>query len=52
WTGGTSEQNKKLFLEIVDSGILTALRDNEIDKALEILREILPDQFTLQTAME
>jgi precorrin-2 dehydrogenase/sirohydrochlorin ferrochelatase len=51
-TGSTSQQNSKLFLEIVDSGILTALRENDMDKALEILRRILPNDVDPETAMQ
>lgn len=42
--GSDSEANKKVFLEIVDSQLLPALRDNDIDKASMILSKILPDE--------
>ncbi len=42
--GSDSEANKKVFLEIVDSQLLPALRDNDLDMASMILSEILPDE--------
>ena len=42
--GSDSEANKKVFLEIVDSQLLPALRDNDIDKATMILSRILPEE--------
>ena len=42
--GSDSEANKKVFLEIVDSQLLPALRNNDIDKASMILSEILPEE--------
>lgn len=42
--GSDSEANKKVFLEIVDSQLLPALRDNDIDKASMILSKILPEE--------
>jgi precorrin-2 dehydrogenase / sirohydrochlorin ferrochelatase len=41
-TGSPSDENKKLFLDIVDSEILAALKANDKERALEILRAILP----------
>jgi len=51
-TGSTSDENRKLFTEIVDSEILSALRDQDRERALEILRAILPDQVKPEPAME
>lgn len=51
-TSSTSDDNKKLFLEIVDSEILTALRQKDREKALEILRAILPREVDAENAME
>jgi precorrin-2 dehydrogenase / sirohydrochlorin ferrochelatase len=51
-TGSSSDENRKLFREIVDSEILTALREQDRDRALEILRAILPDQVNPEPAME
>ncbi|MBI4964123.1 MAG: bifunctional precorrin-2 dehydrogenase/sirohydrochlorin ferrochelatase [Desulfomonile tiedjei] len=50
--GSPSDENKKLFLEIVDSEILTALRENDRDRALEILKAILPGNVNPEPAME
>jgi len=51
-TGSTSDENKKLFMEIVDSGILSALKDNDHDRVLGILRSILPEEVDAETAVE
>jgi precorrin-2 dehydrogenase / sirohydrochlorin ferrochelatase len=40
--GMPSEENKKLFTEIVDSRLLDALKENDRDRVVEILRSILP----------
>lgn len=50
--GSSSEENRKLFLEIVDSEILTALRENDHERALEILKAILPGNLDLEPVME
>ena len=50
--GSSSDENKKLFLEIVDSEILTALRENDRDRALEILKAILPGNLDPKPVME
>lgn len=44
-TGSSSDENKKVFLKIVDSEVLPALRDNDWERALEILRTILPQNI-------
>lgn len=51
-TGSSADENRKLFLEIVDSGILSALRNNDRERALEILRAILPDEVDAPNALE
>jgi precorrin-2 dehydrogenase / sirohydrochlorin ferrochelatase len=43
--GSSSDENKKVFLEIVDSEVLPAIRDNDWERALEILRTILPQNI-------
>lgn len=50
--GSTSDENKKLFLEIVDSGILNALKEGDREQALSILKDILPDEFDAGAAIE
>jgi precorrin-2 dehydrogenase / sirohydrochlorin ferrochelatase len=51
-TGSTSDENKKLFLAIVNSEILTALRDNNRERALAILKTILPEHVNPDVAIE
>lgn len=51
-TGSNSDENRKLFLEIVDSEMLEALRENDREKALGILRAILPEELDPAPAME
>lgn len=51
-TGSTSDENKKLFMEIVDSGILSALKENDRDRVLGILRSILPEAVDPERAVE
>lgn len=41
--GSDSEANKKVFMEIVDSRLLPALRKNDLDEAAMVLSEIIPD---------
>lgn len=43
--GGASEENKELFLRVVDSELLTAIRSNDRDRIREILRDILPTEI-------
>ena len=50
--GGPSAENRKLFMEIVDSEVLTALREKDREKVLAILRTILPDYIDPQAAIE
>ena len=42
--GSDSEANKKVFMEIVDSRLLPALRKNDLDEAAMVLSEIIPDE--------
>jgi precorrin-2 dehydrogenase / sirohydrochlorin ferrochelatase len=51
-TGSSSDENKKLFMEIVDSEILAALRDNDREKALAILKTILPQDVNPDEAID
>lgn len=50
--GSSSDENKKLFRAIVDSEILAALRDNDKDRAMEILRGLLPGEVDPEAAMD
>ncbi len=49
--GSDSEANKKVFLEIVNSQILPALRNNDLDRAAMILSEILPIEVDVARAL-
>ncbi len=51
-TGSSSDENRKLFMEIVDSEILSALRDNDREKALAILKTILPQDVNPDEAID
>jgi precorrin-2 dehydrogenase/sirohydrochlorin ferrochelatase len=51
-TGNTSDENKKLFLDLVDSEILTALRQKDREKALAILQAILPQEVDAENAID
>ena len=51
-TGSSSVENKKIFMEIVDSEILSALRENDREKALAILKTILPQDVNPDEAIE
>ena len=50
--GGPSNENRKLFMEIVDSELLVALRENDRNRVLAILKTILPDYIDPQAAVE
>ena len=50
--GGPSNENRKLFMEIVDSELLAALRENDRNRVLAILRTILPDYIDPKAAVE
>lgn len=51
-SGSDSSENKKLFLEIVDSEMLEALKDNDREKALAIFRTIVPSDLIAEPTME
>ncbi len=51
-TGSTSDENKKLFLNLVDSEIMTALRQKDREKALAILQAILPQEVDAENAID
>lgn len=40
--GNPSDENRELFFEIVDSDLLSALGESDTERAVEILRAILP----------
>jgi precorrin-2 dehydrogenase / sirohydrochlorin ferrochelatase len=50
--GGPSKENRQVFRDIVDSELLIALRENDRERVLEILRAILPDYIDPQAAVE
>ena len=50
--GMSSDENKKLFTRIVDSGLLDALKGNDKERVLEILRSILPEHVDPQSALD
>jgi precorrin-2 dehydrogenase / sirohydrochlorin ferrochelatase len=49
--GMPSDENKKLFTEIVDSGLLDALKENDKARVLDILKSILPGDMDPRTAV-
>lgn len=49
--GADSESNRKLFSDIVDSELLVALRESDMNRVLEILRKILPKEIDVQEAI-
>jgi precorrin-2 dehydrogenase/sirohydrochlorin ferrochelatase len=51
-SGSASDENKKLFLEIVDSELLEALRENDRERVAAILRAILPTDLDPERALE
>jgi len=51
-SGAPSDENKKLFLEIVDSEILAALREKDNEKALAILKAIVPQDVDPEAAID
>jgi len=51
-SGSTSDENRKLFLEIVDSEMLEALRERDKEKAFTILKDLLPQDVDPLTAIE
>jgi len=50
--GGSSDENRRIFKEIVESDLLAALRENDRDRALEILKTILPEALNAVEAMD
>lgn len=50
-TGTSSDDNRKLFLDLIDSEILAALRDNDRQRAMEILKNILPREVNPEEAL-
>jgi len=50
--GGSSDENRRIFTDIVESDLLAALRDNDRERALEILKTILPETVSAQEAMD
>jgi hypothetical protein len=49
--GTDSDENRKLFSELVDSELLDALRESDTIRALEILKEILPKDIDIDGAI-
>ena len=50
-TGNPPDENKKIFREIVNSEVLAALRENDRERVLEILRAILPQDVDPEPAI-
>lgn len=50
-TSCDSEENRKLFSEIIDSELLDAIRQSDIDRVMEILRRILPTEIDVENAV-
>jgi precorrin-2 dehydrogenase/sirohydrochlorin ferrochelatase len=48
----SSDENKRIFTEIVESDLLAALRENDRARALEILKTILPEAVNPEDAMD
>ena len=49
--GTDSDENRKLFSELVDSELLAALRESDTQRALKILKEILPEDIDIDDAI-
>lgn len=49
-TGTSSDENRKLFLDLIDSEILAALRENDRQRAMDILKTILPREVNPEEA--
>jgi precorrin-2 dehydrogenase/sirohydrochlorin ferrochelatase len=41
--GGTSDENKNLFMRIVDSELLQAIKENDRNRAKTVLRSLIPE---------
>jgi precorrin-2 dehydrogenase len=50
-TGGAPDENKKIFREIVNSEVLAALRENDRERVLDILKAILPQNVDPEPAV-
>jgi precorrin-2 dehydrogenase / sirohydrochlorin ferrochelatase len=50
--GASSDENKKIFHEIVDSEILPALKKQDRERVMRILKDILPQDIDLESAIE
>jgi precorrin-2 dehydrogenase / sirohydrochlorin ferrochelatase len=50
--GASSDENKKIFHEIVDSEILPALKKQDRERVISILKAILPQDIDLESAIE
>ncbi|MDQ1239573.1 MAG: precorrin-2 dehydrogenase, partial [Thermodesulfobacteriota bacterium] len=50
--GKPSDENKRLFMELVDSEILDALKQNDKEKIFEVLKAILPADVNTAAALE
>jgi precorrin-2 dehydrogenase/sirohydrochlorin ferrochelatase len=46
-----SDENRKLFLEIIDSELLEAIRQSDFHKVMEILKKILPMEIDVENAV-
>jgi precorrin-2 dehydrogenase len=51
-TDSNHEENKHLFLRVVDSDLLKALRENDRNQALRILNDILPADIDPEAAIQ
>ncbi len=51
-TGRTSDENKALFLRIVDSEVLDALRQNDAERVVSCLRGLLPPEIDPEPIVE
>ncbi|MDQ1237942.1 MAG: precorrin-2 dehydrogenase [Thermodesulfobacteriota bacterium] len=50
--GKPSDENKRLFMELVDSEILDALKQNDKEKIFEVLKAILPADVNTAPALK
>jgi precorrin-2 dehydrogenase len=50
-TGSSPDENKKIFREIVNSEVLAALRENDSERVLDILKAILPQNVDPEPAI-
>jgi precorrin-2 dehydrogenase len=50
-TGSAPDENKKIFREIVNSEVLAALKDNDRERVLDILKAILPQNVDPEPAI-